>query len=309
MSRFPWRRLNSSVNAYWRRGSAPGLVRHVADDLPHEPRLQVDPDGARRCCDRLGKPLLGRRAHRDQPGTHQIAELGVLERPVEEVGAHGENDAHPAPLVCGDGHQAVEKEPACLLGPDGGEQLLELVDHEEQTAVVGREDLLGDPQQPALIRNQLVDALGWSLHGHPHQSRFQLLERVGTGEHVGDQPVLRAKPTCPQGGDETGTHHRGLAASGRSYHGNHRVGADCPEQLVDQHVAPVEVEGIGLGEGAQALVWVANSPTRRCCIVGLRDRHHVGANGTSHGTQEVLSLFVPVPRPIVGSPAQHCIEF
>ena len=38
----------------------------------------------------------------DHPGDDQVAELGVFQGPVEEVGAHGEHHLHPAPLVGGD---------------------------------------------------------------------------------------------------------------------------------------------------------------------------------------------------------------
>ena len=191
------------------------------------------------------------------------------------------------------------------------EQLLELIDDEQQPAVVGGKNLLDDPQQPPLVGGEVVDQIRRMLHRHPQQRCLELLEGVGAGEHVGDQPAARAcKPTRAHHRYQTGPHHRRLAAPRRPHHRHQRMGPHRLQQLVDEAGATVKIEGIGFGEGAQPLVRVAYGgqfPGRLFLYFGYR--YHVGAYRSAHGAQKVSHPLVAVGGPVVRCPSQHLAEF
>ena len=73
-----------------------------------------------------------------------------------------------------------------------GEQLLELVDHHQQLRVLVGEDLADGAGDPAwVVAHHLGECTGLA-HGDAAECRFELLEGVPTGQHRGDEPVLRA---------------------------------------------------------------------------------------------------------------------
>ncbi len=67
------------------------------------------------------------------------------------------------------------------------EQLFELVDDEEQLAVVVGQELLRHPQQSPVVGHQFAQHPVLMAHAHPQQCRFELLEGIRAGEHVGHQ--------------------------------------------------------------------------------------------------------------------------
>ena len=104
----------------------------VGDDLAGQTRLQRRPDrrgGALDCALQL---IAGQRSDELRARPYQLAELPGAEQAVEVVGAHGGDDQKPA----GAGRKArrerrEEAGPLRLVGAEGNE-LFELVDHEEQ---------------------------------------------------------------------------------------------------------------------------------------------------------------------------------
>ncbi len=109
-----------------------GPAGDVADDLAGQTGLQRDPDRRRGALDR---PLqLVAREGRDElrAGSHELSELPGAEQAVEVVRPHGSHDEEPAVAggeTCGEGREEAR---SLLFVRDEGEQLLELVDHEEQ---------------------------------------------------------------------------------------------------------------------------------------------------------------------------------
>jgi len=80
-------------------------------------------------------------------------------------------------------------------------------------------------------------------------------EGVGTGaEDVGDEPCRRGGSEVPafDGGDETGTDERGLAAAGSADYGEQAARGKAIEEGLDLFVATEEEGGIGGAEGAEA---------------------------------------------------------
>ncbi len=134
-------------------------------------------------------------------------------------------------------------------------------------AVVGGQAAHDRPQQAALVLAHLVEqALGW-IDGDVQQSRFQFLQRVGTREHLDDEPAPRAGQGAPaQGREESGPDHARLAAPAGSHHGQKATPSLAPSpwqregrgggrsqpchQLLGQRLAAEEVGGICFQEGS-----------------------------------------------------------
>ena len=138
-----------------------------------------------------------------------------------------------------------------LLVLDEREHLLELVeDQHELGAVAGQYPLERAQQSPVAVL-ELLDQAGGRLVGNPKQRRLELLERIGTGEHLHCLPVLRARQCSPpQRRDEAGANHRRLAATAGADDGEEaRLGESCHEVL-RQLLAPEEVGRIPLFERA-----------------------------------------------------------
>ena len=138
---------------------------------------------------------------------------------VVEVGSKGDHDPQRRIGFANGVRQAVQ-EPRALVGVvDQGEQLLELIDHEQQLRVICAEDathtiehLAGDPR--------LSGGASLVASGDAEQGALQLLEGFGPGHHRGHEPVGRPRDTPgPQPRQQTGANDGRLAGPRRSDHG------------------------------------------------------------------------------------------
>jgi len=160
-------------------------------------------------------------------------------------------------------HQAVEEVEAGRFVLDQREQFLELVDDQHQLdARLVRQDALDGAHQAALVLAELGEQLRDRRAGRAQQRRFELLQRVGAGQHLDHDPALGARQRAlTQRRDDARLDHAGFAAPARPDHRQeprHRVRlAQAADQLGDERVAPEEVVGVFFLEGAQALVRVA----------------------------------------------------
>ena len=144
-----------------------------------------------------------------------------------------------------------------LLALDQGEQFLELVEDEHELGIVVRKDPLQRAQEAALAILELLDQTGRRLIGHSGEGRLELLERIGTREHLDDRPTLGARQRSPaQCRHEAGPHHGRLAAAARADNGEEAGLAQPFDDALGQRLAPEEVRDVGLLECAQTLVGI-----------------------------------------------------
>ena len=167
-----------------------GLLGDVGQHRGHEARLQRDVDALRRPGDRPLE-LLGReRHHRLDAGLEQLREPPVQQRPVVEVGPQRGDHAEAAVRIGGGGLEAPEEVRPDGLVLDEREHLLELVDHEDELATVGREQPQDRAVQPVLVALELLDQARRRIRRGAQQRRLQPVQRVGAREHVRDVPRL-----------------------------------------------------------------------------------------------------------------------
>ena len=108
---------------------------------------------------------------------------------------------------------------------------------------------------------ELVEQVRHRPRRDPKEGGLELLHRVPPGEHLGDEPALRAGQRARTDGREhAGADHRGLPAPARPDHGQEpRADTRLLEPThdpADQPGTAEEVLRIGLPERAQALVRV-----------------------------------------------------
>ena len=132
------RRSNTSVSAYCSSGSAPGCSPTsltIAATSSASTRRPLRSAGLTIACSSSSG---AKRQHHLGALAHQLAEAGVQQRPVVEIGP--QRDDHPdAAVRVGDGgEQAVEEVRAHRLVLDQREELLELVDHQHQLGLIRR---------------------------------------------------------------------------------------------------------------------------------------------------------------------------
>ena len=207
-------------------------------DRPHDRRLEF---GGRH------------RRDRHRRITDQCPESLDGERPIVEVGAQCGHDVDPAGGVRDRGRDRVEKR-RLLRDRRQREELLELVDDEEHRAVRrnGCRRRVGHGRRPVLqVRGQVDDV----VDGDPSKSFGEFLERGRTGQHRGDEPSWSHLAVANRG-NEAGAHDARLPAAGPADDERQPCGADRRDsraQLADEFVAAVEVTGVRLVEGAEAL--------------------------------------------------------
>ena len=149
-----------------------GAIDDLPHQLGHERRLERDAVLFHRAGDRA---LQLERAHRgDDFGAvaEQLTETAVLQWTVVEVGAQRGDDADPT-LVVGDGAHQADEEAIRRRRVDLGEQLLELVDHEQQLRAVVRQHAVERALQPVLAR-QLLEQRGRRIDGDAEQRILEL---------------------------------------------------------------------------------------------------------------------------------------
>ena len=169
-------------------GQCGGLIDHVGDELVDEPRLHLDPHAGGRLSDRVGD-LGGRHPDdRDRPVLDELAELGIPERSIEEVGAQRRCDPQPDAFV-GDGvGEAVEERATEVLVGHQREQLLELVDHEEERLPLWHR-VADEPTEPIVA--VAPGARACIPGGRDRAQRsVQRGEGVGAGHHRRVEPAL-----------------------------------------------------------------------------------------------------------------------
>ena len=234
-----------------------GLVDHVADDPGHQAGLEFEPCGCRRPGDRLCQLVTRRHRHRDERSTQHRPEVRLGQRTVEEVRAHRDHHSHPPPSVTDRGGETVEEAaPGRLVGRQR-EQFFELIDDQQQFAVVVRQDLLTGPEESPVVGEEVGQERSVALHGHTQQRSLQLLEGERPGEHVGDQHLTAgAEHPAPDGGEQPGPNQTRLAAAGRADHGGEPVIRDVCDQRIGERLPTEEVVGVGLTEGPESLVRV-----------------------------------------------------
>ena len=141
--------------------------------------------------------------------TEQLGQGGVLCTPAVEVGANGDDHGHARCVVVGGlGQRREEPRPLRLVGA-GGEDLLELVDHDERTPV-GPERVTEGTERGAGTRGERF--------GQRRRKRsVELAHGVFAGPHECDDPPVapRETPRCDRR-DQSGADRRGLTAPGRS---------------------------------------------------------------------------------------------
>ncbi len=178
------------------------LVRHVADDLGDQARLDAHADLARGAGDGALELVGGERGHRHRPFGEQLAEPRLLQRPVVEVGSQRDDDPHPAPRV-GDRHpEQLEEGVTLALVLGEGEDLLELVDDQQQLGVArdasGR-STWSRPREPASSRSRSLPA---GLRRDPQQGGLEFLDRDGRRgtSRRRTSPRIRGAPRPPAAG-------------------------------------------------------------------------------------------------------------
>ena len=125
-----------------------GLMGDVGDHLRHQPGLGPDADPFGRPSDRLLELVGGERRNRLGPFGEQLPEARVDERAVVEVRPEGHDDAQPALGIGGGDAQRLEEQLPLALVAGEREDLLELVDHEHDLRLAGRDQIHGLEQAP-----------------------------------------------------------------------------------------------------------------------------------------------------------------
>ncbi len=261
----------------------PGLVGHLADDLRHE----LGADGHALALGRPGHGALQflRGEGRDDlgPAPDQGRDLPVPEGAVEEIRSQREHHAKAARRFAHGRGEGPEERPAASLVPAEREDLLELV-HEQQCLRPIREEAVQGPRQTALVPLQLLEEPVGGSQRDPLERRRQLLEGIGARQHLRDEPSFGAREGAgAQLRDEAGPNDRRLAAPRRSDDREEPGVREEGEERVAEGLPPEEVGRVGLEEGAEALVGVADLGGRGPSGIGgrglaerLRERDRVG---------------------------------
>ena len=144
-------------------------------------------------------------------------------------------------------------------------------------------------QQAAFVFSNLGQQTLRRIHGDAQQRCFEFFQRMRAGQRLDDEPVLGVgQPAAPEGGDQAGLDHRGLAAAARPDDGYEAIEvatlAQAGQQLLRQGFASEEVGRIGFLEGAQALVGIGDHDRREG---GRRECHRLGQAARVHDLPQV----------------------
>ena len=175
------------------------------------------------------------------------------------------------------------------MGPDRlvldeGEDLLELVDHEDEVRSVGGEQSQDRTVEPVPVALELLDEARGRIRGGAEQRRLQPVQRMRAGEHVRDAPPLGAGDRAsPERGDQPGAHDRGLPAPARADDREEPRLPQTVDELLDELLPSEEVGRVAFFERAEAFVGVRDDRAgdRRCEAGRLRaerstERHVLG---------------------------------
>jgi hypothetical protein len=245
-------------------GEAARLSLDVGEHLVGEPVFEHDAGVGGGPFDRF--PQLGGGGHRQrQAGLgDDRAQQFVAEGVVVEVGPEGGHHPDPAADIGGGLDQALDEQPAHLVGGDSGVELFELVDHQHQFPFEGGHDPLAQPQQPSLVGGELGHHVPHRFGGHLPQSGSQLVEGIRAGNGGHRHPFLGAgEGPVAQGGDQPGPHQRRLPRPRRPNDHHHPVLRHQLEETAGLLVAAEEIFGVVDLEGTQPLVRVAGQHRQR----------------------------------------------
>ncbi len=229
-----------------RQAAGPG--HRLGDELGDEAGLDRDahPLGRRD----HGRLQLARRHRQDvDDARHEdLAELGMLERPVVVVGPQREDhDEVAVRLGEGGGQDAQELVAPRLLA--GGEELLELVEHDDDALAIGQRR-----------ERQVVSHLALADAG---EDRPQVGEWVRPERNRRDHPSVGARHAAvAEAGEQAGGDDARLARAGRPDQADQPLAVgQGGEKPLDDRVAAEEVVRVLLAERLQALVRVAGRPS------------------------------------------------
>ena len=255
-----------SVREQWQRSCLVGRIRLAAVRRPRsefpqqhfdEAVRHVEPGQPGRLDNRGTYLRLRHRAKHDLAFLQRGGELGVAQRAIVEISAQGEHDDKGA----GQRAERADEDPPPFLVAAVGEDLLELVHHDERPAGHAARDQPGGARRVAAQR--CLDFAGGVRCARPGvgpgpgfgeqaQLPSQLGEGTDSGGEQGKRPAgfPRAGPgralaagyrTGEQAGDQAGAQQRGLTRAGRPDHRQRyggRLGGKRNEPLGD--VRPAE---------------------------------------------------------------------
>jgi hypothetical protein len=135
----------------------PWLVQHLGNDLGRQPGLQRDAHPFGGFADGLFQLRGGQRRQRLGPGPEQVPEARIPQRPIVEVGPQGEHHPDAASGVGDRRVQGCQEAGPLRLVFHQREQLLELVYHQQQFGVAGRQGPFSRPAQAVLVALELLD--------------------------------------------------------------------------------------------------------------------------------------------------------
>ena len=243
------------------------MVADVGDDPFDQPGLEADSLAQGRLLDDLPHRIRSGGGDRHGGIAEQVTEFAEPQRPVEEIGAHGEHDPDVASFVTNCRREQLQERQAFFIVLDEREDLLELVDDQGSVAPFWQIALRGS-YESAPVTPQFILEARRALRSNAQKRRSQLLVGVSTGHHVGDEPLVRSGDGVgPDLGDEPGSHHRRLPDAGRPDDSNQAPHTKSVDDLTGLIGSAVEIVGVELTEGPQPLVRVS----RRRVLLGFKE--------------------------------------
>lgn len=212
---------------------------------------------------RMGPRMASRRCWRVSPGDQVLTSVHGLGQPLEgvafaqKIGAHRQHDVNRGRRLLGkvqqEGHEIGGFFPdRGRPGPLKTEQLLELVHHHQQVAVLAVQRVpqpLGKKMPPAALDRLLPvlrGRLGAGLPGGLCQGRGQIEDRRVPrleDRDLPQVPILDQKPGL-QVGDQPRPHQGGFAAAGAADHRHEPVGVELLQQGVALLLAAEVIEAV-----------------------------------------------------------------
>ena len=179
--------------------------------------------------------------------------------PVVEVGPQRDHHRHTMVRIV-DGHkQPVEESALHIPVLDEREELLELVDDQQQPGFVVGQHAQRSPENCQVAIGELRRQAVGRIEPGAEQGDLQLGERMGSGDHLCDQPGRGSRWVLfANARHQTGSDDAGLARSARPDQSEQTIATlNATDQLGDERFPAVEVGGIVLLKGMEALIWVA----------------------------------------------------
>ncbi|WST43820.1 hypothetical protein OG592_06075 [Streptomyces avidinii] len=219
----------------------PRLTGRVRDHRGQQRAGHRAPGEHGRPRDDLAQLLTAHRTDRDLRVAHRLDQVGVLDAVAVEIGAHTEHDPGPAGRRRAGRDQQGDERVALVPVPAEGEDLLELVDHDQRVDVRRAVDRgLPDPQ---VQRRRIAPQLGQQRAGwfsrQGGQADRALLHGVGTRREEHHRP-----PRRPRAGDEPRPQQRGLPRSGGPEDRQEPALTHLCQHLARQPLAPEEAVGV-----------------------------------------------------------------